>query len=173
MTEISNKIPTEERIHSGLEVLALTSDIVSSYISNHSVSNADVTPLIEKIHSCLDSLYRASLNAAGGPYARPKPAVAIAESVTDDYIICLEDGKPLQMLKRHLKTVYNMSIEQYKERWGLSPDYPVVSPKYARRRSQIAKQTGLGSGNRKKPKIEALAQAADQGIEQVAVVASR
>lgn len=78
------------------------------------------------------------------------PAVPIDESVQDDYLICLEDGKKLQMLKRHLKTVYNMSLEQYKERWGLSPDYPVVAPSYAKRRSDIAKVTGLGNGKRRK-----------------------
>lgn len=78
------------------------------------------------------------------------PAVPIEESVKDDYIVCLEDGKHLQMLKRHLKTVYNMTLAQYKERWGLSSDYPVVAPSYARRRSDIAKVTGLGNGRRSK-----------------------
>jgi predicted transcriptional regulator len=79
-----------------------------------------------------------------------KPAVPIEESVHEDYIVCLEDGKKLQMLKRHLKTVYNMSIEQYKEKWGLSAEYPVVSPNYAKRRSSIAKSSGLGQIGRKR-----------------------
>ena len=77
------------------------------------------------------------------------PAVSIEDSVHDDYLICLEDGKKLQMLKRHLKTVYNMTVDQYKERWGLSADYPVVAPSYAKRRSNIAKTTGLGSGKKR------------------------
>jgi predicted transcriptional regulator len=81
------------------------------------------------------------------------PAVPVEESVFDDYIVCLEDGKKLQMLKRHLNTVYSMTIEQYRERWGLPADYPVVSPSYARRRSAIAKTTGLGSAGRKKLKV--------------------
>ena len=78
------------------------------------------------------------------------PAVPIEDSIKDDYIVCLEDGKKLQMLKRHLNTVYKMSIDEYRERWGLAPDYPVVAPNYARRRSQIAKNTGLGQTGRRK-----------------------
>jgi predicted transcriptional regulator len=100
------------------------------------------------------------------------PAVPIEDSVTDEYIICLEDGKKLQMLKRHLNTVYNMSLDQYKERWGLPVDYPVVSPNYARRRSQIAKNTGLGvNGRRKKIKV-VVGQNNMDGQSQVAVLAS-
>jgi predicted transcriptional regulator len=96
------------------------------------------------------------------------PAVPIEDSIKDDYIVCLEDGKKLQMLKRHLNTVYKMSIDEYRERWGLAPDYPVVAPNYARRRSQIAKNTGLGQTGRRK-RVQFVDQS-NGAISQVAAV---
>jgi predicted transcriptional regulator len=137
---------------SRLEVLSLTSEIVSSYVANNSLPVADLTGVIQQVFQTLHTL---SADTTLGTFGvRPKPAVAINKSITDEYIVCLEDGKRLQMLKRHLKTVYNMSVEQYKERWGLPSDYPVVSPSYARRRSEIAKTSGLGmSRHRRKMKV--------------------
>jgi predicted transcriptional regulator len=123
------------------EVLVLTAEIVASHVSNNSVALADLPELIRQIH--------ASLRAAGVPETpfpdRPPPAVPIKRSVTADYIVCLEDGKKLKTLKRHLKTRYNMSPDQYRERWGLPADYPMVAPSYAARRSALAKQIGLGT----------------------------
>jgi predicted transcriptional regulator len=128
------------------EVLVLTAEIVASHVSNNSVALADLPELIRQIH--------ASLRATGVPANpipdRPPPAVPIKRSVTADYIVCLEDGKKLKTLKRHLKTRYNMSPDQYRERWGLPADYPMVAPSYAARRSALAKQIGLGTKRRRR-----------------------
>lgn len=122
------------------DVLELTAQIVSAHVSNNAV-----TP--EALPGLIQDVYR-TLNGAGRevPQAdRPQPAVPVKKSVFPDYIICLEDGKKLKMLKRHLKTAYNMTPEQYRERWGLAADYPMVAPNYARHRSSLAKQIGLGT----------------------------
>jgi predicted transcriptional regulator len=131
------------------ELLAFTTDIVSSYVSNHQVSPENLKKFVQSTYQVLSETARSPfLFRSTSPL---NPAVPVEESVHEDYIVCLEDGKRLQMLKRHLKTVYKMSVEQYRERWGLPLDYPVVAPSYAKRRSQIAKNTGLGmSGRRKK-----------------------
>ncbi|CAO5682567.1 MAG: Transcriptional regulatory protein ros [Holosporales bacterium] len=131
------------------ELLGLATDIVSAYISNHKVDLDDLRKLIQTTYQTLSETSRSPyLLRNSSPL---NPAVPIEDSVQEDYIICLEDGKRLQMLKRHLKTVYKMTVDQYRERWGLPHDYPVVAPSYAKRRSQIAKTTGLGmSGRRKK-----------------------
>ncbi len=122
------------------EILSFTSTIVSSYVSNNTMQPSQVTDLIERVYTTLSNVgEERSLTAD-----RPKPAVPIKKSITPDYLICLEDGKQLKMLKRHLKTAYGMSPEQYRERWGLSPDYPMVAPNYAKRRSALAKDIGLG-----------------------------
>jgi len=133
-------------------LLSQTVEIVSSYVSNNTVAVSDLPRLIEETY--------AALNAQGGPVEaadpeRPKPAVPIKKSVQPDYIVCLEDGKELKMLKRHLKTAYDMTPDEYRARWDLPPDYPMVAPNYAKRRSQLAKQIGLGTGGRgrgRKPK---------------------
>ena len=131
-----------------LEVLNITADIVCAYISNNAVDIADIHSIMQKVHGVVQDLARHGHGfRKSGPLV---PAVEIEDSVKDDYIVCLEDGKKLQMLKRHLNTVYKMSIDEYKERWSLPPDYPVVAPNYARRRSQIAKTTGLGQTGRRK-----------------------
>ncbi len=131
------------------ELLGFTTDIVSSYVSNHQVSPENLRKFVQSTYQVLSETARSPfLLRSSSPL---NPAVPIDESVHEDYIVCLEDGKRLQMLKRHLKTVYKMSVDQYRERWGLPHDYPVVAPSYAKRRSQIAKNTGLGmSGRRKK-----------------------
>ncbi|MBY0281487.1 MAG: MucR family transcriptional regulator [Alphaproteobacteria bacterium] len=133
------------------QLFKLTTDLVSAYVSNHTVELESIPSIIAQIHQMLSE---ASHNPRSLRHNSPlKPAVSISESVTDEYIVCLEDGKKLQMLKRHLKTVYNMSIAEYKKRWGLPESYPTVSPAYAKRRSEIAKTSGLGlSGRRKKLK---------------------
>jgi len=123
------------------EILQLTSDIVSSHVSNNPVPTGDLPDLIEAIFKKLDTL-------ANEPEEEPveelKPAVPIKKSITPDHIICLEDGKKLKMLKRHLKTSYNMTPEDYRERWGLAADYPMVAPNYAAKRQELAKKIGLG-----------------------------
>ena len=128
------------------ELLALTTNIVAAHVSNNSVAVPDLPRLIREVHDTL-----ASVSGAGGREPeRPTPAVAIKKSVTPDFIVCLEDGKKLKMLKRHLKTAYNLTPEQYRERWGLPADYPMVAPNYAKQRSKLAKQIGLGTRARRK-----------------------
>ena len=129
------------------DVMEYTAEIVSAYLSNNEVSQDEISDLLKRTFQTVATILRDSNNLRNRP--AQTPAVPIEDSVYDDYIICLEDGKKLQMLKRHLKTVYNMTVDQYKERWGLSADYPVVAPSYAKRRSNIAKTTGLGSGKKR------------------------
>ena len=127
-------------------LLTLTSNIVSAHLAHNSVSTEEIPALIRKVYSTL-----ANVNQ-DGPISseRPQPAVPIKKSVHADYIVCLEDGKKLKMLKRHLKTAYNMTPEQYRERWGLPADYPMVAPNYANQRSKLAKDIGLVTASRKK-----------------------
>jgi predicted transcriptional regulator len=122
------------------EILALTTEIVSAHLSNNAVVQNDVPELIQSVFSKLNEL------AVGEEPASVEltPAVPIKKSVTDDYIICLEDGKKLKMLKRHLATAYNMTPEEYRAKWGLKPDYPMVAPNYAAKRQELAKKIGLG-----------------------------
>lgn len=129
------------------EILALTSDIVSSHVANNSVAMADVPHLIEQVFHTLSKL---GDEPAEAPVEKPKPAVPIRRSITPDYIICLEDGKKLKMLKRHLRTAYGMSPEEYRERWGLPADYPMVAPNYAAQRRTLAKKIGLGTKRSRK-----------------------
>ena len=120
-------------------VLGLTAQIVSAHVSNNTVSRDALPELIQQVFS--------TLMAAGTEQAEPEqlqPAVPIKKSVFPDYIVCLEDGKKLKMLKRHLQTSYNITPEQYRERWGLPHDYPMVAPRYAEHRSELAKKIGLG-----------------------------
>ena len=128
------------------ELLELTSEIVAAHVSNNSVAMTDLPTLIEQVYKTLSNVGK-DAEASG---ERLTPAVAIKKSVTPDYIICLEDGKRLKMLKRHLKTAYNMTPDEYRERWGLPPDYPMVAPNYANQRSSLAKAIGLGTRPREK-----------------------
>lgn len=123
------------------ELLSLTTEVVSSYVSNNTIAADDLPAVIEQVFKSLSSVTAEGVIAAD----RPQPAVPIKRSITNDYLICLEDGKKLKMLKRHLKTAYNMTPEQYRERWGLPADYPMVAPSYAERRSKLAKDIGLGT----------------------------
>ena len=120
------------------DIIAWTADIVASHVQNNNVEIEELPRLIRLVHD--------SLNGLSGEDSRekPKPAVSIRRSITPEFIICLEDGRKLKMLKRHLATAYRMSPEQYKEKWGLPKDYPMVAPNYAARRSEYAKQSGLG-----------------------------
>ncbi len=126
------------------ELLSLTTEIVSSYVSNNTISAAEIPDVIDRVYKTLANVKPDHIGLAD----RPQPAVAVKRSVTPDYIICLEDGKKLKMLKRHLKTAYNMTPEEYRERWGLPADYPMVAPNYAEQRSQLAKDIGLGTRGR-------------------------
>ncbi len=127
------------------EMLALTARIVAAHVSNNTVALSDLTPLI---HDVFRALSNVGTNSPAPE--RPQPAVPVKKSVTPEFIICLEDGKKLKMLKRHLKTAYGMSPEQYRERWGLPPEYPMVAPNYAEHRSSLAKKIGLGTKPRKR-----------------------
>lgn len=121
-------------------LITLTSDIVAAHVSNNSVAVGDLPTLISNVFSAL-----AGLNPSEpAPEPLPEPAVSIRASVKNDHIVCLEDGKKLKMLKRHLMTHYNMTPEQYRARWSLPADYPMVAPAYAEKRRELAKKIGLG-----------------------------
>jgi predicted transcriptional regulator len=131
----------------GEDLLRLGAHIVAAYVSRNKVAAEAVPEIIRTVHSALEGLGQAPEPAAE---ERPKPAVPISRSVQHDYIVCLEDGKRLKMLKRYLRSRYDMSPEDYRRRWGLPPDYPMVAPAYAARRSDFAKKIGLGRGVRRR-----------------------
>ena len=122
-------------------LLTLTADIVAAHVSNNSVAVNDLPNLIQNVHSALTGI--SGRAAAAEP--KPEPKVSIRSSIKPDYIVCLEDGKKLKMLKRHLMTHYNMTPDQYRQKWGLSADYPMVAPNYAEQRRNLAKAIGLGT----------------------------
>ena len=126
-------------------LLALTADIVAAHVSNNSVAVNDLPNLIQNVHSALSGI--AGSGAAAEP--KPEPKVSIRSSIKPDYIVCLEDGKKLKMLKRHLMTHYNLTPDQYRQKWGLSADYPMVAPNYAEQRRKLAKSIGLGTKRRR------------------------
>ena len=127
--------------------IQLTANIVSAYVSNNTVSSAEIPNLIAQVYS---ALMRISSGQVATPAEPLKPAVAVKRSVTPEYIVCLEDGKKFKSLKRHLRTKYGITPEQYREKWGLPADYPLVAPNYAAARSQLAKQMGLGQQRRRR-----------------------
>jgi len=128
------------------QLLEMTADIVSAYVGNNNVQAVEVPGLISSIHAALSQVSSGAVE----PEPEPKePAVPIRKSITPDYLICLEDGRKFKSLKRHLRTKYNMSPEEYRAKWGLPKDYPMVAPNYAKARSDLAKQMGLGQGGRK------------------------
>ena len=138
---------TTERDDEATDVLRLSAEIVSAYVAQNNVPTSSIAPLIHSVHDALTGL--------GRPVREPepekrKPAVPIGRSVQSDYIVCLEDGKRLKMLKRYLRSRYDLSPEEYRRKWGLPPDYPMVAPVYAARRSDFAKQIGLGRGVRRR-----------------------
>ena len=124
------------------KALTLTVQIVAAHVSKNRVAVDGLPRLIEEIYK--------TLAEAGATPERPRPVVPIKKSVTPDYIICLEDGKKLKMLKRHLRSAYNLTPEEYRERWGLAPDYPMVAPNYTKQRRRLAKQIGLGTRTRRR-----------------------
>ena len=122
-------------------LLTLTADIVAAHVSNNSVAVNDLPGLIQNVHQALSGISGSS----SAPEPKPEPKVSIRSSVKPDYIVCLEDGKRLKMLKRHLMTHYNMTPDQYRQKWGLENDYPMVAPNYAEQRRTLAKSIGLGT----------------------------
>jgi len=132
---------------SGASYIELTASIVSAYVSNNSVPAQDLSALINQVHSALSRVSSGQGEVASEPL---KPAVSVKKSITADFIVCLEDGKKFKSLKRHLRTQYNMTPEQYRDKWGLPADYPMVAPNYAVARSQLAKKMGLGQQARKR-----------------------
>lgn len=130
-----------------VDILGLSAEIVAAYVGQNTVSQTAIPELIRTVHQALSSL-----NGGGEPQQlveKAKPAVPIGRSVQHDFIVCLEDGKKLKMLKRYLRSHYDMSPEEYRRKWGLPPDYPMVAPAYAARRSDFAKKIGLGKGVRR------------------------
>ncbi|WP_296817640.1 MucR family transcriptional regulator [Brevundimonas sp.] len=128
------------------EIIEMTTDIVSAYVGNNSINAADLPSLIQNVHRALASV---ATGEDTTPQAPQEPAVSIRKSITPDYLICLEDGRKFKSLKRHLRTKYDMSPEEYRAKWNLPKDYPMVAPNYAKARSELAKQMGLGQGGRK------------------------
>ncbi|WP_407048095.1 MucR family transcriptional regulator [Methyloraptor flagellatus] len=136
---------TDSSVSSNL--IDLAADIVSAYVANNTVSSGDLPSLIADVYAALQ---RTSSGVTPEPQPEPlKPAVPVKKSVTPDYIVCLEDGKKFKSLKRHLRTQYNMTPEEYREKWGLPADYPMVAPNYAQARSDLAKKMGLGQQRRR------------------------
>ena len=132
---------------SGGIFIELTASIVSAYVSNNSVPSHDLSALIDQVHTALTRVSSGHGEASSEPL---KPAVSLKESITPDYIVCLEDGKKFKSLKRHLRTRYGMTPEAYRVKWGLGADYPMVAPNYAAARSTLAKNMGLGQQRRKR-----------------------
>ena len=126
-------------------LVSLTADIVAAHVSNNSVAVSDLPILIQNVHGALTGLG----TTPAEPEAKQEPAVSVRSSVKPDYIVCLEDGKKLKMLKRHLMTHYQMTPEQYRAKWNLPADYPMVAPNYAEQRRTLAKKIGLGTKRRK------------------------
>jgi predicted transcriptional regulator len=124
----------------------LTANIVSAYVSNNPTPAADIPALIAQVHA---ALLRVSTGRTEPQLEPARPAVPVKKSVTAEYLICLEDGKRFKSLKRHLRSRYNMTPEQYRDKWGLPPEYPMVAPNYAVARSQLARKMGLGQQRRK------------------------
>ncbi|KWV57950.1 MucR family transcriptional regulator [Bradyrhizobium macuxiense] len=132
---------------SGKNPVELTANIVSAYLSNNPTPASDIPGLISQVHA---ALLRVSSGRNDAPLEPAKPAVSMKKSITPEYLVCLEDGKRFKSLKRHLRTQYNMTPEQYRDKWSLPADYPMVAPNYAVARSQLAKKMGLGQQTRKK-----------------------
>jgi len=132
---------------SGATFIELTATIVSAYVSNNSVPASELPALIDQVHTALT---RVVTGRGDAPATPPKPAISVKKSIMPEYIVCLEDGKKFKSLKRHLRAQYNMTPEQYREKWGLAADYPMVAPHYAAARSRLAKQMGLGQQRRRR-----------------------
>ncbi|MDC7683576.1 MucR family transcriptional regulator [Asticcacaulis sp. BYS171W] len=137
------------------EITEMAVEIVSAYVGNNSISANELPALIQNVYAALNSI---GLGEAPAPEAPKEPAVSVKKSISNDFIVCLEDGRKFKSLKRHLRTKYNMSPEEYRAKWNLPKDYPMVAPNYAKARSDLAKQMGLGQGGRqaaRKPRAKA------------------
>ena len=130
-------------------IIEMTTDIVSAYVGNNSVASGDLPGLIQSVHRALTGVAAGTETVEVAP---KEPAVPVKRSITPDYLVCLEDGRKFKSLKRHLRTKYNMSPEEYRAKWSLAKDYPMVAPNYAKARSDLAKQMGLGQGGRQAPR---------------------
>ncbi|WP_300379237.1 MucR family transcriptional regulator [Henriciella sp.] len=135
--------PVENGVTPVTDPLELTTEIVAAYVSNNPVQSSELSNIIRNVHATLTGLSSTPVETV-----EAKPAIPVKKSVTDDYIVCLEDGKKFKSLKRHLRAKYDMTPEEYREKWGLPYDYPMVAPSYARKRSKLAKQMGLGTGKK-------------------------
>ena len=133
------------------ELLRMTTDIIASYLAHNSMPAEHVAGLIKSVHETMSGIS----GETEKPAPKAKPAIPVSKSVTDDYLVCLEDGKKLKMLKRYLRAQYEMSPDDYRRKWNLPSDYPMVAPAYSRKRSQFAKDIGLGQGAKGKPKGKA------------------
>ena len=125
------------------DLLRMTAEVVSAYVSNNTLATGQLADVIQAVYNSLRGLEGQVAEAPSEPL---KPAVPVRKSVTPEYLVCLEDGKKLKMLKRHLRSTYNLTPDEYRSKWGLAPDYPMVAPKYAQQRSEFAKKIGLGRG---------------------------
>lgn len=138
---------TEEELALDETLITLTSDIVAAHVSNNSVAVSDLPLIISNVHGALTSL-----SGKAAEQAKPEPAVPIKSSIKPDYVVCLEDGKKLKMLKRHLMTHYKMTPDDYRTKWGLPASYPMVAPNYAKKRAELARAIGLGKKKGKRTK---------------------
>lgn len=132
-----------------VETIEMTAEIVAAYVENNTISTTDLPALIQSVHRALNSI---STGVETVETAPKEPAVPVRRSITPDHLVCLEDGRKFKSLKRHLRTKYNLSPEDYRAKWGLPKDYPMVAPNYAKARSDLAKQMGLGQGGRQAPR---------------------
>lgn len=138
---------TEEELALDETLITLTSDIVAAHVSNNSVAVSDLPLIISSVHGAL-----ADLSGTAAEQDKPEPAVPVKSSIKPDYVVCLEDGKKLKMLKRHLMTHYKMTPDDYRTKWGLPASYPMVAPNYAKKRAELARAIGLGKKKGKRPK---------------------
>lgn len=138
---------TEEELALDETLITLTSDIVAAHVSNNSVAVSDLPLIISSVHGAL-----ADLSGTAAKQDKPEPAVPVKSSIKPDYVVCLEDGKKLKMLKRHLMTHYKMTPDDYRTKWGLPASYPMVAPNYAKKRAELARAIGLGKKKGKRPK---------------------
>jgi predicted transcriptional regulator len=132
-----------------VDVIEMTAEIVAAYVENNTISTSDLPGLIQSVHRALSGISTGTETVEVAP---KEPAVPVRRSITPDHLVCLEDGRKFKSLKRHLRTKYNMSPEDYRAKWGLAKDYPMVAPNYAKARSELAKQMGLGQGGRQAAK---------------------
>jgi predicted transcriptional regulator len=132
------------------DIIEMTAEIVAAYVENNTITTADLPSLIQSVHRALTGVTSGPVAVEAAP---KEPAVPVRRSITPEHLVCLEDGRKFKSLKRHLRTKYNMSPEEYRAKWGLPKDYPMVAPNYAKARSDLAKQMGLGQGGRQAPKV--------------------